>query len=58
MRITNRRGRIFRIVICAAILLPIIYLLGYWSNNNHDKIRAKFSAYKVRETPKLIEGNF
>lgn len=64
MRFTNfRSGRIIRLVVCALIFVPIIYILATWSDG-HKKVRdvynsAKQSALrKNREAPVLVQDRF
>lgn len=69
MRVSNiRSGRIFRLVLCLLVILPLLYLLANWSDH-HKRVReayhsrfggAKFSHQRLenrpREVPKLVEG--
>lgn len=60
MRIASvRRGRTIKIAVGALIVVCILYLL-YTTPDAHTRakeaIQSRFSASKVRETPKLIPG--
>lgn len=65
MRITNvRRGRIFRICLCACVILPLLYLLFTWSETHKNlpesEPRGKHAALKRQRTqkPELVTGEY